>query len=284
MKILLHFVLLFVLPVLFSKLCLSSQPLRLQPHKIPRLTPFHNSIQRRQRSAPNAAEETTSLPPHFKTFYYKQTLDHFNYAPQSYDTFDQRYIVNSQHWAPGGPIFAWLGDEAPVDEDLPIIGFLTDNAPRFKALLVYIEHRFYGKSIPFGSMKHAIKHKKLRGYLSSAQALADYAEVLLRVKQDYSAQSSSIIVVGGSYGGMLAAWFRLKYPHIALGALASSAPILYFDNMTRADGYYSVASKDFREVSESCYQTIRQSWSVIDKFASNPRGLSILSDKFKLCK
>ena len=45
---------------------------------------------------------------------------------------------------------------------------------------------------------------------------------------------------------VLASWFRLKYPHLALGALASSAPVLYFDDITPQDGYYSVASKDFR--------------------------------------
>lgn len=45
---------------------------------------------------------------------------------------------------------------------------------------------------------------------------------------------------------VLAAWFRLKYPHVALGALASSAPVLYFDNITPHNGYYSIATKDFR--------------------------------------
>ena len=46
----------------------------------------------------------------------------------------------------------------------------------------------------------------------------------------------------------LAAWFRLKYPHIAYGALASSAPILYFDDITPQDAYYSTVSKDFRVI------------------------------------
>ncbi|KAK0604431.1 hypothetical protein LWI29_015591 [Acer saccharum] len=37
------------------------------------------------------------------------------------------------------------------------------------------------------------------------------------------------------------------------------------------------------EASETCYQTIRDSWSEIDKVASQPDGLSILSKKFKTC-
>lgn len=45
---------------------------------------------------------------------------------------------------------------------------------------------------------------------------------------------------------VLASWFRLKYPHIVIGAFASSAPILYFDHITPEDGYYSVVSKDFQ--------------------------------------
>ncbi|PPD85398.1 hypothetical protein GOBAR_DD17665 [Gossypium barbadense] len=37
------------------------------------------------------------------------------------------------------------------------------------------------------------------------------------------------------------------------------------------------------ETSESCYQTIRRSWSVIDSYASQPWGLSVLSSKFRTC-
>lgn len=45
---------------------------------------------------------------------------------------------------------------------------------------------------------------------------------------------------------VLAAWFRLKYPHIAIGALASSAPILQFDKITPWTSFYDGVSQDFK--------------------------------------
>ncbi|KAI3414317.1 DUF4033 domain-containing protein, partial [Psidium guajava] len=193
---------------------------------------------------------SASIANNFETFFFNQTLDHFNYRPESYTTFNQRYLINSNYWGganSSAPIFVYLGAEAPIDEDLFEIGFLTDNPAQFKALLVYIEHRYYGESIPLGmSFEEALEDADVRGYFSSAQALADYAAIILHVKQNLKATDSPVIVVGASYGGMLASWFRLKYPHVTLGALASSAPILYFDDVTPQDAYYSVVTKDFK--------------------------------------
>jgi len=47
---------------------------------------------------------------------------------------------------------------------------------------------------------------------------------------------------------VLASWFRLKYPHLTVGALASAAPILYFDKITPQNGYYSVVTRDYRVI------------------------------------
>ncbi|CAN1252775.1 Lysosomal Pro-X carboxypeptidase [Linum perenne] len=249
--------------------------------KIPSLSPTHEGFQVRWSTTSTAEDDVDQL----KTLFYNQTLDHFNYAPQSYVTFQQRYVINSRHFTAGtaGTILVYFGAEAPLDNDLRSIGFLSENGATFGALLVYIEHRFYGRSIPGGRSSY-VKDKQLRGYFNSAQAMADYAEIILQVKQDFNAHDSPVIVIGGSYGGMLASWFRLKYPHIALGALASSAPILYFDDITSPHGYYDLVSKDFMEVSESCYQTIKNSWLVIQEIATLQDGLSILSRKFNTCK
>ncbi|KAG6585994.1 Lysosomal Pro-X carboxypeptidase, partial [Cucurbita argyrosperma subsp. sororia] len=247
---------------------------------IPRL-----GLQRRaSRNKPQQASTLDGLA----TFYYKQPLDHFNYQPQSYDTFDQRYVIDFKHWQGvnlNAPIIVGFGSEGDVEDDISFLDFPIRLASRYKAMLVYLEHRFYGKSVPFGSIEKAMKNASVRGYLNSAQALADYAEMLLHIKKMFASQTSPTIVIGASYGGMLASWFRLKYPHIALGALASSAPILYFDNITPQDGYYSIVSKSFKETSQTCYETIRRSWAEVDRIANNkPEGLMILSKRFKTCE
>ncbi|KAK1375715.1 lysosomal Pro-X carboxypeptidase-like [Heracleum sosnowskyi] len=250
-------------------------------HRVPRLSLLRGvNIQKKSETKP------TTISKGFTTYLYDQTLDHFNYNPQSYTTFKQRYDLNFKHWGgsrKNAPIFAFLGAEAPLGRH-PRVGYMTENAPRFRALQVYIEHRFYGESNPLGSMKKSLENTTIRGYFNSAQALADYAEILIYLKDKLSAHNSPIIVVGASYGGMLAAWFRLKYPHVVHGALASSSPILYFDDITSDDAYFEAVSKDFWEVSESCYRTIQKSWLEIDKIASKPHGLAFLSKKFKTCK
>lgn len=77
-----------------------------------------------------------------------------------------------------------------------------------------MQHRYYGTSMPFGSGKEALKNASTLGYLNSAQALADYAAILLHVKEKYSADHSPIIVIGGSYGGSKQIYFVIIYRYI----------------------------------------------------------------------
>nr|DAD27132.1 TPA_asm: hypothetical protein HUJ06_028600 [Nelumbo nucifera] len=266
------------LPVLLDLLLLCSTFASATPLNMPRLGVIPDTEVWRLRAA------QSSISSDFKTYFYTQTLDHFNYRPESYTTFQQRYVINFKYWGgakSGAPILVYLGAEQSLD-NINFDGFLTDHAPQFNALIVYIEHRYYGESVPFGKVQNA----STLGYFSSSQALEDYAEIILDIKKNLSANGCPVIVIGGSYGGMLASWFRLKYPHIALGALASSAPILYFDDITPDDGFLSVASRVFKKTSKSCYNTILQSWAEIDKVASSQpqgQGLSILHNRFKTC-
>ncbi|KAK1588955.1 hypothetical protein Q3G72_029012 [Acer saccharum] len=229
-------------------------------------------------------DSLVDLPPDFVAYNYTQTLDHFNYKPESYATFQQKYVLNFKYWGgpnTSSPIFVYTGAEVPIT--FQIAGFIVELASRFNGLLLYIEHRYYGESMPFGSEDKAFKNASTFGYLSSTQALADYAQLITDVKKNLSAENCPVIAVGGSYGGMLSSWLRLKYPHIVTGALASSAPILYFDDITPQNGYHVVVTNDFRKYSESCYNTIKQSWNEIDRVGAVANGLEDLSRIFSTC-
>lgn len=59
---------------------------------------------------------------------------------------------------------------------------MWDIAPEYSAAIVFAEHRFYGKSQPFGNDSYA-KVTNL-GYLSSEQALADFVELIAYLKNE----------------------------------------------------------------------------------------------------
>ena len=72
----------------------------------------------------------------------------------------------------------------------------------------YLQHRFYGKSIPFGGNKEvADSNASTLGYLTSTQALADYAILITDLKKNLSATDSPVVVFGGSYGGSMVFFF-----------------------------------------------------------------------------
>jgi hypothetical protein len=64
--------------------------------------------------------------------------------------------------------------------------------------------------------------------LNSEQALKDLAYFLnaMSTNKMYNINNNPWIAIGGSYPGALSAWFRYKYPHLTIGAIASSAVIL----------------------------------------------------------
>lgn len=101
---------------------------------------------------------------------------------------------------------------------------MWESAAEFGALLVFAEHRYYGESKPYSGSE---LHSNMQ-YLTAEQAMADYAELLAELKSDLQAEQSPVIGFGGSYGGMLASWMRMKYPHVLDGAIAGSAPIWAF--------------------------------------------------------
>ncbi len=153
-------------------------------------------------------------------------LDHFK--PQDTRTFKIRYWYDDDGFDfndPDAPIFLYICGESictPLTQEGR--GFPLSLAKENNGLMLVLEHRYYGYSQPFEDWR--LENLK---YLTINNALADMAHFLTWIDSDlqkrYGGPPRKIITMGGSYPGALSAWFRSKYPHIANGAIASSAVV-----------------------------------------------------------
>ena len=87
----------------------------------------------------------------YETRYFTQILDHFNFNPQSYQTFQQRYLINDKHWGgadQNAPIFVYMGNEGDIEWFAHNTGLMFEIAPHFHALLVFIEVTIH-QCLPF---------------------------------------------------------------------------------------------------------------------------------------
>lgn len=236
----------------------------------------------------DAAQTKTSTQINYETKWFTQLTDHFTWSNQN--TWQQRYLVNKDHWCGRNcPILFYCGNEGDIEVFTNNTGFMWENAQSLHAMLVFAEHRFYGQSFPYPVNYSDISPEasKTLGYLSSEQALADYARLIYSIKNElYEAQYSPVITVGGSYGGMLAAWMRMKYPNAVQGALAASAPILQFPGEYNCLDFYKIVTRDYENYNKFCPRTIAKSWQLIRDMGEqdNLKGLRKLSSLFNTCK
>jgi lysosomal Pro-X carboxypeptidase len=209
----------------------------------------------------------------------EQPLDHFSFG--NTETFQQRYFLCAlDQFAPHKPaLYFYTGNEANVELYVNATGVMWETSqfnPELNAALVFAEHRYYGGSRPKSMDDSSLSKKQRLAFLTSEQALADYAVLIRHVREvdlrrvadtdigrvgdyndsdngdtgkdgadetetgntfaerkhrtgnKYNPEKLAVIVFGGSYGGMLSTWMRLKYPHLVDGAVAGSAPVWSF--------------------------------------------------------
>lgn len=205
------------------------------------------------------SEDDPVEPPVYEDYFTDAIVDHF--APVSKRlVWNQRYQVNEEFWGGHGfPVFLYIGGEGPLGpKAITNHTFIYFLAQQHQALLVALEHRFYGHSYPTKDMS-----LPNLAYLSSEQALADLAHFHAFITQKYSLIHTKWVAFGGSYPGNLAAWVKLKYPALFAGTVASSAPLRAKKNFYE---YMEVVGDGLRYFGGGeCYNQVEQAITKLGK-------------------
>ncbi len=224
----------------------------------------------------------TTTCPDVEQYWYKDAIVD-NFAPANskvkWANQGQRYWLNKRFWAgENAPIFVFIGGEgAEACGRLGPRMSIYQMAQAHSGLMVDVEHRFYGQSLPTEDSS-----TKNLAYLSSDQALADLANIITHIKKELNSPFSRVITIGGSYPGNLAAWFRLKYPSITHGSIASSAPVTAKVNFKE---YMDVVGESIRYFSGSgCYDALKQGADAVAALvAKGASGMKTIEHDFNTC-
>ncbi|EAR86508.2 serine carboxypeptidase S28 family protein (macronuclear) [Tetrahymena thermophila SB210] len=208
----------------------------------------------------------------YQTKYFDQLVDHIGFETGD-KTFKQKYLIKDDYYRyDKGPILFYCGNEAPVDFSFGGAGFMhTTLAQELNALVVFMEHRYFGESQPFGTEKESFK-KGNNKYLTSFQAINDYAKFLVWFKKSLGCGDDEcpVVAFGASYGGMLSAWIRMKFPEIIDVSLASSAPIFLYENREGIDEtlFYKIVTDTYEQ--NGCNTQIHRAMNILTDLINSP--------------
>ncbi|ETP31615.1 hypothetical protein F442_19554 [Phytophthora nicotianae P10297] len=246
-------------------------------HNLQRLQDFRGHEYFVQFDVHQSEDDPVAFPIQ-EDYFTNAILDHF--APVSKrSTWKQRYQVNEEFWGGHGfPVFLYIGGEGPLGpKAITNRTFIYYLAEQHRALLLALEHRFYGKSFPTEDMS-----LPNLAYLSSEQALADLAHFHSFVTDKYGLTEEKWVAFGGSYPGNLAAWVKLKYPALFAGTVASSAPV---HAKTDFFEYMEVVGDGLRYFGGGeCYHEVEKAITELGELMdSGKQGRNKVDELFKPC-
>jgi len=203
--------------------------------------------------------------------WFLQRLDHFKASDLR--TWKQRFWINWSYYKPGGPALIMIGGEGEANPAWLEAGSWVKYARDEGAAMLLLEHRYYGQSHPTEDM--SVKNLV---WLSSRQALADLANFITQMMEDKNL-TGGWVALGGSYPGSLAAWLRLKYPHLVKGSVSTSAPLLAKDDFFE---YIQVVEDSLNTV-PGCADSVKQGMNRVQDMVKDSSLWHSLDEKFRLC-
>lgn len=187
-----------------------------------------------------------------------QLLDHNN---PELGTFSQRYYIDETYGPKANdPVFFYICGESACTKRA-LNGAIRTYAKKHHAKMIALEHRYYGESLPLNSFST----EDLR-FLSTEAALDDLAYFQRHISNELH-WTGTWIAFGGSYPGSLSAYYRLKFPYLVAGSLASSAPVMAKEDFYEYDAHVA------RVAGPQCTEQMRSVVSEVE---------ATLNDKEKL--
>lgn len=201
-----------------------------------------------------------------KQYRFTQLIDHNN--PEA-GTFSQRYYVDETYGqSDDSPVFFYIcGESACTSRTLS--GAIRTYAKKYNAKLIALEHRYYGESLPTRSFST----RDFR-YLSTEAALDDLAYFQRHIR-NHNNWTGTWIAFGGSYPGSLSAYYRLKFPYLVAGALASSAPVMAKEDFIEYDTHVTTVA------GPQCSDQMRQVVSEVESALNDAPGLARIKALFE---
>lgn len=92
------------------------------------------------------------------------------------------------------------------------------------------------------------------------------------ITNTYNNGNNNKIITFFSYGGMLSAYMRFKYPNIVTGSIAASAPINLLTETVNRNFFFAAVTKDFSEATPQCETKVRKAFELLMKTAA--QGMS----------
>lgn len=188
---------------------------------------------------------------------FTQLIDHNN---PDQGTFTQRYYIDETYGPKANdPVFFYICGESTCTPRA-LNGAIRSYAKKHHAKMIALEHRYYGESLPLPSFSTTDFR-----FLSTEAALDDlaYFQRQMSKKQDWT---GTWIAFGGSYPGSLSAYYRLKFPYLVAGSLASSAPVMAKEDFYEYDAHVAkVAGPICAEQMRSVVKTVEATLNDKDK-------------------
>lgn len=215
-----------------------------------------------------------------------QPQDHFD--PSNQRTWLQAYYVNDTFFTKGSdaPVFLCVGGEGPPIDGSAVVNSVHCNVAvewlaETKALMVAVEHRYYGCH-NMSACPYSAQDKDPLKFLSSRQAVEDLAVAHAHISEEYGlSKKNKWVSWGGSYPGMMASFVRIKHPELIHCSVASSAPVIaqldmpeYNDITAEAYSLPSVGG------SPACTAAISKGHAAIGSMMNTSSGRQALQKQF----